>query len=300
MKKRHQKYVHLSRILRDTVNKYGSNNQMMKSKDSLLGPFYCGMSMIMTIPEYSIKLLSPTSTSLQIAVSVKFSGDKGIIIEFNNIKGDSIKNQSFGCLNLEKQITAITTLDNIITDNNVTTLSGNKYGQIISELIFKRTSTFHPYLYKTFKSFTAHKKDIKIHIGKIDKYVFDKELKELLFYEIVENKDYGDINPWINDNNTDNLTKPILFNIFQNVKEVYINVHHGYYALSLLSLLDILQNTSINKVTINIGWVKKVLLKSLSLCSSFGSIKHQYKSRHFRIKFKFPTDIIISKRSMKR
>ena len=41
----------------------------------------------MTMPQFSIKLLSPTSTSCHIEVAMKFSGEYGIIIEFNNQGG---------------------------------------------------------------------------------------------------------------------------------------------------------------------------------------------------------------------
>ena len=79
IKQRHRNYYYLSKILRETVHKYGKAYQQ-----GFRGPFYCGMSMVMTMPEFAIKLMSPTSTSAQIAVSMKFSGDKGIIIGFNN------------------------------------------------------------------------------------------------------------------------------------------------------------------------------------------------------------------------
>ena len=52
----------------------------------LRGPFYCGMSVVMNIPEFNITFLSPTSTSLHIEVAMKFSGDSGMIIEANNNK----------------------------------------------------------------------------------------------------------------------------------------------------------------------------------------------------------------------
>ena len=56
-------------------------------KVDLLGPFYCGMSAVMTMPQFTMHLLSPTSTSCHIQVAVKFSGDQGILIQFNNDDG---------------------------------------------------------------------------------------------------------------------------------------------------------------------------------------------------------------------
>ena len=99
-KRRHAKYYWCSKILRRTIGIYGTdqngiNYEKRKYEHTelwslfkpLAGPFYCGMSMVMSIPEFGIKLSSPTSTSCQIAVAMKFSGDKGIIMEFNNTSG---------------------------------------------------------------------------------------------------------------------------------------------------------------------------------------------------------------------
>ena len=74
IKMRHQKYCHLSMGLRAAVNYWGDMR--------LKGPFYCGMSMVMNMPQFSITVLSPTSTSVQIAVSLKFSGQEGILVQF--------------------------------------------------------------------------------------------------------------------------------------------------------------------------------------------------------------------------
>ena len=39
---------------------------------------------MLSMPQFSILLLSPTSTSVHIEVAMKFSGESGIIIEFSN------------------------------------------------------------------------------------------------------------------------------------------------------------------------------------------------------------------------
>ena len=83
-KQRHKNYYWWSKLLRQTITVYGQDN---KHGDGLLGPFYCGMSRVMTMPQFAIKLFSPTSTSIHIEVAMKFSGESGIIIEFNNQGG---------------------------------------------------------------------------------------------------------------------------------------------------------------------------------------------------------------------
>ena len=81
-----------SRILRETVQYYGrSGNDGYRDKDNNLewvdegmeGPFYCGMSFVMVIPSFNIRLCAPTSTSKQVEVATRFGGDEGIIIQLN-------------------------------------------------------------------------------------------------------------------------------------------------------------------------------------------------------------------------
>ena len=83
---RHRNYYWWARKLRETVKVYGSTYEY---DDTFRGPFYCGMSFVMTMPRFSMELYSPTSTSCQIAVALKFSGNAGLIMEFNNNVGSS-------------------------------------------------------------------------------------------------------------------------------------------------------------------------------------------------------------------
>lgn len=88
-KQRHRNYYWMSRLLQETVYIYGQNyNKSNKvRKKRLQGPFFCGMSRVMTMPQFAISTLSPTSTSCHMEVAMKFSGESGIIFEFNNDKG---------------------------------------------------------------------------------------------------------------------------------------------------------------------------------------------------------------------
>ena len=80
-------------ILKETICFYGETDQSFtwdedkEAKEGFLGPFYCGMSSVMTIPQFTMQLFSPTSTSCHIEVAMKFSGDNGIIIQFDNEGG---------------------------------------------------------------------------------------------------------------------------------------------------------------------------------------------------------------------
>ena len=92
-KKRHRNYYWMAKLLKSTVESYGKTGYGNMDKETyeqvnkLLGPFFCGMNVVMNMPQFDIKLLSPTSTSVQLAVAMKFSGAAGIIIEFGNDRG---------------------------------------------------------------------------------------------------------------------------------------------------------------------------------------------------------------------
>lgn len=94
-KERNRKHGWWSKFLRETVQIFGTSGcrshsyssrgqYIIHDRGSLSGPFYSGMSKIMSIPQFQILLLSPTSTSLHLEVAMKFSGEEGIIIEFSN------------------------------------------------------------------------------------------------------------------------------------------------------------------------------------------------------------------------
>ena len=79
---RNKRYFWWSKLLKEVVKLYGDDNRY--NRGNLKTPLFCGMSYMMNLPQFAIKLLSPTSTTTELAVSMKFSGDTGIIIEFNN------------------------------------------------------------------------------------------------------------------------------------------------------------------------------------------------------------------------
>ena len=90
IKKRNSNYYHLSKILRETVECYGqcSDGDPPDFNNKLIGKFYSGMGIELSLCSFKIRLCSPTSTSKQKEVATKFSGDKGIIIQFDNPEGD--------------------------------------------------------------------------------------------------------------------------------------------------------------------------------------------------------------------
>ena len=89
IKKRNSNYRHWSQCLRQTVYCFG---QRKDDKNGMLpklnGPFYCGMDMVLNISQFNMYFCAPTSTSIQLTVATKFSGDEGMILEMDNSVGD--------------------------------------------------------------------------------------------------------------------------------------------------------------------------------------------------------------------
>ena len=89
IKKRHQNYYWMSKGLKNMMHDYGQDFESGGGfVNPLRGPFYCGMNWVMNISAFNIILRGPTSTSIQITVASRFGGQNGILIEFDNTKGD--------------------------------------------------------------------------------------------------------------------------------------------------------------------------------------------------------------------
>ena len=83
VKKRNEKYYHWSKILKDTVRCWGKCSARDWGNGRLQGPFYCGLNMILSMPQFCMYLYSPTSTSAQLEVALRFAGEYGIILEMD-------------------------------------------------------------------------------------------------------------------------------------------------------------------------------------------------------------------------
>ena len=88
IKARNSRYFHWSLTMKDTIKSYGQSwYQGSGPISALRGPFYCGMSIPLNIPQFNMSTHGPTSTSIHIEVATRFSGSKGIIIQMNNSSG---------------------------------------------------------------------------------------------------------------------------------------------------------------------------------------------------------------------
>ena len=201
-------------------------------------------------------------------------------------------------LNLEHLIVPINILDNIISinidsDNKIFVNPLN--AKILKELFNYQLHVnggsdlekefkikFNQYVYDTFSCFINHKEEILINIAKLAKYAMDKEILNLIFYELDCDVTDEDI---INTNNK-NLVKPKFLRIFKNVNrlDIWTKDNENEYRLSFLSLLSIIKNTWIETVQISAEG-EETWLEELSLSSSFIDIVEKYKNAGFELKF---------------
>ena len=91
IKRKNSRYYHWSKILRDTMEEYGTDyhgeywdtNRFYGetyddddlSEPKLIGPFYCGMSIILKLSQFNMFIYQPLSTSVHLEVAHKFSGE---------------------------------------------------------------------------------------------------------------------------------------------------------------------------------------------------------------------------------
>lgn len=84
-KKRNSAYWFQSKLFRETVELYGHNGQKWASDRAEKGPFFTGLNCVLAIPSFNLRLNSPTSTSKQIEVSIKFAKRSGMIITYVSV-----------------------------------------------------------------------------------------------------------------------------------------------------------------------------------------------------------------------
>ena len=88
IKKHNSIYYHWAKTFQQLIKQYGQKYAMGNGHISKLkGPFYCGMSVVLNVPQFNMFIHSPSSTSVHIQVSLKFSGNNGMILELDNSSG---------------------------------------------------------------------------------------------------------------------------------------------------------------------------------------------------------------------
>ena len=201
-------------------------------------------------------------------------------------------------MNFRNIIKVITSLDNTISNNIVIVASDPKNVPMLKELFrYKKVDESHgiqkklkfdKYVYDTFNCFANYKQEIILQVPYIDRFVDDKELLKLFLYELRKKKQSDKVFSYhIMDEDNKNLFKRELLTIFPNVKRVIIHTTDynriNVYTISLLSLLSIINGTSVVYVEIkdygNV-WLGKMLSES-----SLSYIIDKYKEENFSLTF---------------
>eukprot|EP01083_Nonionella_stella_P015938 44583_1 len=264
IKQRNQEYWWVSKILRETVQVFGDNKEGRHYGNQwrdVTGPFYCGMSFVMAIPEFNIRLCSPTSTSRQMAVAMRFGGEKGMIIQVNNngdavsarylrcfqcswlskyteedeclffggyyrIRIESIRNIST-CENFKKYIKPLFYFDEMINGSDALgsgkdTISKRDL-KVLQSLIEIECSAINEQRMEPYVMKTFHLFCLKKTQIIINLCFMDLYFKSLspLLMKDIE-RDTVDVANWRNDMSSNNLFKRTIFSLFRNLKEIII------------------------------------------------------------------------------
>ena len=93
IKHRHSKYHHFAKGLIEAIHVYGIERVVNTEQ----GPFYCGLNCILSIGEFAVYLKSPTSTSVDIEIAIRFATEDGIILQLNNDTEKARDQKMFDC-----------------------------------------------------------------------------------------------------------------------------------------------------------------------------------------------------------
>eukprot|EP01084_Bolivina_argentea_P092544 166479_1 len=287
--KQNGEFANWSRLLRETVEIYGScgvdateNKFDDGSYKVLSGPFYCGMSRPMVLKEFNIRLCAPTSTSKVVEVADRFGGDQGIVIEMNNNGyANAHKLRMFNCMWIschpeEHEVLFIGGFERIRVQT-IRMLEGNRnYSQFIEALFY-----FHCILNgtimdkisipnninkhcKTLENLIEHRLNMDGFRNKYPRYInacfraFALHQTQIVINLEMIHTHFGMLSGLIINIYSDNITgknnlfRDDLYALFPNIKSIIIySSHHEIDLVSLLSLMN-LSSKKYNKSDVRI------------------------------------------------
>merc|ERR1711971_437180 len=120
----------------------------------------------------------------------------------------------------------------------------------VSEYLGVKSNGYHSFVNDTFRHFCARKTQIVLNLRWMDEYVKNKDFVSLVMNEMKRRRAYSDVS-----GDAVNLMKPVLFELFGNVKELHI-VRAYCNAFDLGRLMQFVFPESVRTVTIDGWWVK--------------------------------------------
>eukprot|EP01083_Nonionella_stella_P227789 807859_1 len=102
LKRRHSMYYWLARFLIEAVLNFGSDSveRFDWNEPRPFEPpstFYCGITVVINIPAYTIYLKGPCSTTKHKEIALKFSTRDGMVMELMNDTGTAEQQRFFNC-----------------------------------------------------------------------------------------------------------------------------------------------------------------------------------------------------------
>eukprot|EP01084_Bolivina_argentea_P195247 335003_1 len=285
IKNRNGEYAHWSRLLRETVEYFGQfgyyskwNKKKNNKNQHVSGPFFCGMSSVMTLCQFNIRLCGPTSTSRKIEVATRFAGHNGMVLQINNNgSNNSWALTQFNCSWLSKYtgedewlyiggkwpmklesirdiaktknysifIKPLYWFDCMITGTSMygfePTITKRDY-TILNNLMKQKLceKEYNKYPKYINDTFQAFTQyKTQIVLNMHYMYLWFDKLRELIMYKITAQ-------PTKESNDKCNLFKDVLFRLFKNVNHIIIHTSRnpltGYkeYPFNILSLLSLI------------------------------------------------------------
>lgn len=306
IKQRNAKYYWMSQRLRELVELFGQcsrgdtfqkypmdyeieydrgKDDRSKPLDALRGPYFCGMSFECNVPAFAMRLNSPTSTSKQIEVAIKFSGPSGVLFTFDNPSDNAQYKflRGFNCSwvsrfmeederlffggffpikvmnlrliktkqNFKKFVAAIFYFDLLFNGANLAGINANKNYFLYLDNLIKHNSKLPPFISNCFESFKRTKKHIAFDMDDLNCHV-DKKIVNLLFHSF-DQRDTREVKETKRgDDDLSNLARADILKFFPNAKTLTISSKHwmSSYSFSLMSFLDITCQTNLEQIII--------------------------------------------------
>ena len=294
IKERNQKYHHIAKYLREIVQYYGINGWQES------GPFYTGISFVMTIPSFSIRLNGPNSTSKYKEIAMRFATRDGIIIQLNNKSFTGKQEVFFDCSwlsafpeeeerllfggrwkleietiiimetkqNYQQFMHAFYAFDQMLSgecsdlEDKIKKSDIDIIGLSINNYLGLKQNSLDKYINDTFHLFTNNKSQIILNLDEMWRYVKDKKFISLIMHSVKEQgvDDIGD--------NNNNCFKSSLFNLFPNLKEIiiYTSSYHYYYPINILNLLSTICSSLLPKS------FHRIIIKENEECKWIGKV----------------------------
>eukprot|EP01083_Nonionella_stella_P268420 907395_1 len=243
-----REYCIWSRLLREAVEYFGCNGfgeiqegelnyQRFTQRyitNELKGPFYCGLSFLINIPEFNIRLCQPTSTSRHIEVALKFAGKNGIVVELNN-NGTEINGElrGFDCSWISRY-----------PNESEVLFCGGEYRIRIESVVIIRTKDNYRQFFRALFYFDCMLNGSLLgghHVKKITTSN-NQTIKSLIHHKL-------EIQP----NSYPNYINETFTAFTENKKEIFFNlhgIHMNLHALSALMLYSLTKTKIINPMKV--------------------------------------------------